>query len=157
MDEYLIGYTAVGSLFGLALGCLFYMLGGRNGKWMRRAIGSLFISVTVSVAALIMHTFNWWLILTYPALFVGFSFGYGADILWEKIAKRTLFAVAVVSAGLVCAISMGGNAWFVFIPHLGIGLWSIYLGVKNPIQAAAEETFVCAVLNLGMVMYPFVK
>lgn len=156
-NEYFIGYTAVASLIGLAAGCLFYMLGGRDGKWLRRFIGSLIIAITVWGASIVMGTFNWWLLLIYPALSVGFSFGYGADLVWTKIIKRTIFALAVLSAGLVCACSMGGNAWLVFPCHLGIGLWSVYLGVTNPVQAAAEEVFVCASLNLMLMAYPFIS
>lgn len=157
MNEYTIGYTAVGSLIGLALGCLFYMLGGRDGKWKRRFIGSAVISTTVVVCAIIMDKFNWWLPLTYPCLAIGFSLGYGADILWQKIVKRTIFALAVMTAGLVCAFSMGGNAWLVLPFQVGVGLWSVYLGVKNPVQAAAEEVFVCASLNLGLMAFPFIS
>jgi hypothetical protein len=154
-NEYFIGYMAFFSLLGLASGCLLYMLGGRQGKWIRRFLGSLIISMDVYTTSVVLGTFNWWLLLIYPVLAIGFSLGYGADILWKKIVKRTIFALAVLSAGLICCFSMGGNAWVVFPCHVGIGLWSVYLGVRNPLQAAAEETFVCALLNLGLIMYPF--
>jgi hypothetical protein len=44
----------------------------------------------------------------------------------------------------------------VFVPHVGVGMWSIWLGVKNPIEASAEEVFICALLNIGLMMYGFV-
>lgn len=156
MSEYTIGYTAVGALFGMSLACLLYMLGGRNGKWKRRFIGSLILSTTVCLCAHIMHRFSWWLTLTYPALAIGFSFGYGGDTTLKKIYKRLIYALAVMSSGVVCAVVMQGNAWMVLVPHIGIGLWSIWLGVKNPLFAASEEVFVCASLSLGLVMYPFI-
>jgi hypothetical protein len=156
MNEYVIGYTAVGSLLGMAVACLLYMLGGRDGKWRRRFIGSLVLSTTLMVCAYIMHRFNWWLALTYPALAIGFSFGYGADTNLGKVVRRTIYALAVMSAGVVCAVVMKGNAWMVLVPHIGIGLWSVWLGVKNPLYAASEEVFVCASLSLGLMMYPFI-
>lgn len=157
MNEYLIGFTAVGSLIGLALGCMFYMMGGRSGKWLRRFIGSLVISTTLWVCALIMGKFNWWILGTYPILALGFSLGYGADIPLMKIIKRAIVASCVVLAGLLCAITYGGSAWMVLILHFGVALWTVFLGVKNPIQAASEEVFVCALLNLGLMMYPFIN
>lgn len=74
----------------------------------------------------------------------------------QKIIKRTIFALAVISAGLICCFSMGGNAWAVFPLHVFIGMGSVYLGVTNPIQAASEEVFVCALLNICLMMYPFI-
>lgn len=157
MNEYVIGYTAVGALVGMALACLFYMLGGRSGKWKRRFVGSLILATTLCICAYIMHKFSWWLALTYPTLAIGFSFGYGAnDTTMHKIERRLIYALAVTLSGVVCSIVMQGNAWMVLVPHVGIGLWSIWLGVKNPIQAASEEVFVCALLNLGLMMYPFI-
>lgn len=79
IDEYMIGYTAVGSLVGLALGCLFYMLGGRDGKWLRRFIGSAVIATTLVICSVMMGKFNWWLPLTYLPLAIGFSLGYGVN------------------------------------------------------------------------------
>jgi hypothetical protein len=156
MNEYMVGYTAVGSLIGLSLGSLFYMLGGRDGKWWRRFIGSLVIFLTLSICAVVMGKFNMAMILIYPLLIAGFSFGYGADITWKKVIKRSIFACAVVSSGLLCCIIMGGNTWLVLPFHAFVGAGSIYLGVVNPIEAAAEEVFVCATLNLGLMMYPFI-
>ena len=157
MNEYTIGYTAVGSLFGLALRCLCYMWGGRSGKWKRRFVGSAVIATTVVVASIIMGKFFWTLPLIYIPLALGFSLGYGGDTTEVKVLKRSIVACCVISAGLVCALTFMGNAWWVFLIHCGIGVWSVYLGVKNPVYAAAEEVFVCAVLNLGLIMYPFIS
>jgi len=156
MSEYAIVWTAFGAFIGLGVGCLFYSLGGRKGKWLRRFVGSFIIASTLWICSVVMHNFYWWFLLAYPLLAIGFSFGYGADVFWEKVFKRTCFALMVMSAGLVCAIVVGGNAWMVFIYQVGVGLWSIFLGVKNPISAPAEEAFVCASLNLGLIAYPFV-
>jgi len=82
--------------------------------------------------------------------------GYGATGEWMKIIRRSVYALGVLSAGLVMAIALGGNAWIVFVPHVGVGLWSIWLGTKNPIESAAEEVFICALLNIGLMMYAFI-
>ncbi len=155
MSETMIGYLAFGTLIGLAVGCLFYMLGGREGKWKRRFVGSLVIAGTSISASILMGKFSWYLLLAYPVLIAGMSLGYGGDTLITKFTRRLLFALGVCSAGLVYAFTFGGNAWLILVPHIGIGLWSIWLGIKNPIEAAAEEIFICAFLCLGLMMYPF--
>jgi len=154
MNEYFIGYLAFGNLISLSLASLFYMLGGRSGKWRRRFIASLILASSVCITSFLMGKFHPTQLLTYPLLIGGFSLGYGADELGLKILRRLLYALGVCASGLIFCLSAGG--WWVFIPHIGIGLWSIYLGIKNPLYAAAEETFICAILNLGLIMYPFV-
>ncbi len=156
MNEYTILYTAAGSMLGLSLATLLYALGGRSGKWKRRFIASLILAATVNIASLVMGRFSFWLFLVFPALIAGFSMGYGADTLIWKIIRRTTYALSVIASGLIFCFVFGGNAWWVLPVHAGIGLFSVYLGVRNPIYAAAEEVFVCAVLNIGLCMYPFI-
>jgi len=155
MSEYVIGWTAVGSLLGLTVACAFYMLGGRHDKWQRRYLGSLALMATVNISAYVMGVWSSWLLVIFPCLVFGFSLGYGAESVRERIIRRTIYALGCCLAGLQCCFVLGGNAWLVLVPHLGTALWSIYLGTKNPLYAAAEEVFVCASLNLGLCMYPF--
>lgn len=156
MNEYTILYTAFGSMIGLSLACLLYALGGREGKWKRRFIASLILSITLNLAALVMGRFSLWLLLAFPALITGFSMGYGADTLIGKLIRRSIYAVSVIASGLIFCFTFGGVAWWVLPVHVGVGLFSIYLGVRNPVYAAAEEVFVCALLNIGLCIYPFI-
>jgi len=156
MTEFGIGSIASGAIVGLAIGCFLYMWGGRQDKWVRRFLGSLVIASSVNVSALLMGNWHWGLIIVYPCLIGGFCMGYGAEDLSVKIGKRALCALAICSAGLVCCIVFGGSAWWLLPLHLFIGLTSIYLGVISKIHAAAEEVFVCLVLNAVLIMYPFV-
>jgi len=156
MSEYVIGWTAVGSLAGLTGACALYMLGGRHGKWQRRYLGSFVLSATVNAASCVMGLWTAWLLLVFPCLVAGFSLGYGGDTLLQRVFRRLVYVLGVCSAGLVFYLVLGHRVWWIFWPHLGMGLWSVYLGTKNPVHAAAEETFICAMLNIGLCMYPFV-
>lgn len=156
MNEYTIGLTASISLLGLVLSSVFYMIGGRSKKFIRRYISSLCISASLVASAIVMQKFSWWLCLTYPCLVIGFSFGYGGDSLIKKIIRRTVYALAILSASVVCAIVYQGNAWNVLLLHALFALSSVFFAIKNPIHAAAEEVFVSVMLNLGLLMYPFV-
>jgi len=78
------------------------------------------------------------------------------SIVLKKIFRRTLYALTVCSSGLLFCLSVGGNTWLLLPLHLGVGAWSIWLGIRNPIHAAAEEGLVCVLLCLGLISYPFV-
>lgn len=156
MNEYLILWIAFGSMISLSLATLLYALGGRSGKWKRRFIASLILATTVNIASLIMGRFSFWLFLVYPLLIGGFSLGYGADSTISKVMRRTTYALGVCAPGLIFCLVFGGKAWLILPVHIGVGLFSLWLGVKNPIFAAAEEIFVCALLNIGLMMYPFI-
>lgn len=157
MAEMNIGILSSLSLVCLAVTCFFYMWGGRSQKWIRRFVASLIASSTVNALVFVFQHWSPWLLLLYPWLSIGFHFGYGADIVAAKIVKRSIYASAVCSSGLLCCLVLGGHTWLVLPLHVVVGAWSIWLGVLNPLVAAAEEVFVCAVLLLGLMMYPFVN
>jgi len=148
-------YKATGGLLGVVLACFFYSWGGRSGKWKRRFIASFILACTVNILCALMGTWTPKQLIIYPLLVGGFSLGYGADSFGQKIMRRSIYAAAIIFSGLVLALTIDHGALWVLIPHAGIGAFSIFLGVKNPIYAAAEEVFICAILNVGLVMYPF--
>ena len=154
MSEYTTVYQVTVAGLGAILACFLYSLGGRSGKWKRRFVASFVLTATLCAVALWRGNFDPRLLLTYLPLMGGFSLGYGAEELGQKIIKRLIYASAVLMAGVLCAWVF--NAWWVLIPHVGVGMWSIYLGVKNPIETAAEEFFICLLLNTGLMMYLFV-
>lgn len=156
MNEYTVLYQAVGALIGCVAACLLYSLGGRSGKWKRRFVASAILTATVNVVCLLRGIWSPLMLVIFPILALGFSLGYGGELPMQKFIKRFFYASAVVMAGFLMAFILKGNAWFVLIPHAGIAMWSIYLGLKNPIEAAAEEVFVCLFLNVGLMMYPFI-
>jgi len=156
MSEMTIGVQAVVALFGLGVTSLFYMLGGRSGKWRRRYVGAFVLALTVNGLSAWRGIWTPYMLIVFPCLIAGFSMGYGGDNFGKKLFRRSLYALGVISAGLVFCFTLGANAWWILIPHAGVGAFSIFLGVKNPLKdAAAEEVFVCALLNLGLLMYPF--
>jgi hypothetical protein len=156
MNEYLTLYQITGAGIALVLASFLYSLGGRDGKWKRRFIASLVLATTVITCAILRHHFSWWMLFTYPLLTGGFSLGYGADE-WEgKVIKRTIYAAAVCMAGVLMAFLIRGNAFWILPFHIGVGAFSVYLGTKNPIEAAAEEFIICMILNIGLITYCFV-
>ena len=160
MNEYTIGWQASISGLGAVAGATLYWIGGRNNKIIRRLLGALVLSLTLNGICLWRGMWNPFFLIPFPLLFGGFSLGYGDKGVtksYHKVIKRTSYALACCVSGLVFCFVLGGNAWLVLVPHVGIALWSVFLGFKNPIDAAAEEFFICMILNIGLMMYPFIK
>ncbi|RTL04635.1 hypothetical protein EKK58_10010 [Candidatus Dependentiae bacterium] len=156
MSEYVTVYQFFGSMIGLSIATLLYMLGGRKDKIIRRLGSATILAITNNVICLLRGAWSPWFLLMIPALFGGFSMGYGGDNTWTKFFRRLLYAVGVIGCGLIFCLVYGGKAWLLFVPHVGIGLWSIWLGIKNPIEAPAEEGLICSILNLILISYPYV-
>ena len=162
MSEYTILYTAIGSFSGLVISSLFYGLCGRSGKWKRRFVASAIMAATVNIASAVMGLWRWEFMLTYPILAASYSLGYdggGANetVLWIRIAKRTLCAAVITSAGLIFCWKLGGNAWEIYSLQVILGVCTIFIGVSNPVAAASEEVLISMMFNLGLCMYPFIK
>ena len=155
MSEYTIGYAAIGSIIGLALTCLAYMAGGRANKWIRRFVGSFIQALNINACFYIMGIWNAWLLATYPLIAIGFSWGYGGDTFLTKVIRRSIFCAMNLLVGGLILWQYGSGMLWIFIPNVGVAAWSIYLGVKNPLFAAAEEVFVCALLYLMTCSYAF--
>ena len=154
MSELWIGTIAFFGLLLTAVGCWLYMAGGRSGKWKRRFIGSLVLSAAVWLEFLLMGKFSFWTLLIYPLTIGTFCLGYGAEQIGEKIMKRSF----VVSASLMTSLGIfflyGG--WAILPIDVIIASTTVYLGVKNPVHAAAEEFFICLMLWSPKLIYPFI-
>lgn len=153
-EQNLIWMFALAMSF-LTIGSVLYSMGGYSGKWKRRFLGSFILASGYNFLCLMLGKFSPWLLFTYPLLILTFVLPYGAETTFPKIIKRTCVVLAALLSGLLFCL-VNGNGWGVFIPHVGIAAWSIYMGVRNPIQARAEEGFICVMLTLGLYMYPFI-
>ncbi len=156
MNETWLGTIPLIEMILICIGCWFYMWGGRSGKWKRRFIGSFICSTALWVGLLLTGKFNWLALITYPLLAIGFSLGYGSEIPLTKVAKRTIVVLAVALTGILMAYILQGRAWLILPLQVFIGSGSIWLGVKNPLQAAPEEFFVCLLLTECLAMYPMI-
>lgn len=145
------------SVLGLASSSILYALGGLAGagKFYRRFLGSFILACAVNAVCLMRGIWSPWFLLVYPFTCIAWSLPYGADNTLTKVIKRSVFALASCACGLIFCIKFGGNAWWVLIPHCGVGAWSIFMGVKNPIESTAEQGAICIMLSLGLIMYPF--
>lgn len=155
MSEFIIGTIPLVGWALQGVGNWLYMVGGRSNKWIRRFIGALLCSSAVCLEALCLHNFSLWMLIDYPLTVISFHLGYGSERLRTKIAKRSLVVAMSLASGILFCFIIGGKSWQILPLHFLIASGSVYLGVVNPIQAAAEEFFVCALLRICSIMYPF--
>lgn len=158
-SELLITYQISLGGVGLILYCFLWSFGGRDGtsKAWRRWVGSFIMALTVNALFAWRGVWNPYFLGIWPVLGVFTSRGYGADNLTGKIIKRACFALGVISAGLIPAILISsGSAWALFGLQVLLGAGTVWLGVRNPLPAAAEEWFVCLLLSAPLLGYPFI-
>lgn len=152
---------AIGGLCSLAASIL-YMLGGTSGfsKALRRFIASFILALSANIIAVVFHNWNWQLLLIFPCLAGGFSLGYGAYTIKEKIFKRTVFALGVLSACFCGLWSIGFTmfGWVVVGLAFIVGLTSVVLGVFNPfVNAPLEQYLICQLLTMFIPFWGLVK
>lgn len=145
------------AMLGLTVGSTLYSLGGYKGKFWRRFVGSFILSLTFNGLCLWRGLWSPWLLFSFPVLIGAFILPYGADTTFPKLVKRSCVVLASLIAGLIFCLINGGNSWGIFYLEIGISVWSIYLGIKNPLFARAEEGFICILLCLALMMYPFIS
>jgi len=137
-----------------------YAMGGTEGfgKWLRRYLASFILAVAANGAAIYLTVWTWQYIFIYPCLIGGFSLGYGANTTWEKILKRGIFALGVLTACFCGFWATGATilGWIVVGLAFLTGVTSVVLGVINPFNNAPLEQFIiCQVLCLYIPYWAF--
>ena len=148
MSELMLQWVATLKMLVVCLYASLYGFGGMNGKWKRRIIGALLLTVAIIGFSLWTGTFSWWYLLCAPLYYGSTSIGYGGtDVTWKKIFKRSYCGLAYVCASLPIAIV--NEAWALLALHtvLCIGT-SVLLGVWNPTNARNEETLIGVSISL---------
>ena len=156
MEEYIQLYQITGAGIALVFASFLYSAGGRSGKWKRRFLASLVMATTINVLFLMRGMYHYALLAIYPLQIAAYSLGYSADTTIGKVVRRLICALCACLSGLLCCLLFQGQAWLILPFQVGVAVWSIWLGVKNPVFAPVEEFLICMTLNLGLLAYPFV-
>lgn len=157
------GLVAFGGFMAFLANVL-YMWGGTEmkwggQKWLRRYLGSFVLATSAAVVAIVISQWDWRYLLMLPCLAIGFSRGYGASSTKDKILRRSLFALGVLSACVVGAWIAGwtASALLVLGTCFVVGLASVLLGVFNPFTNAPLEQFIiCQLLTMFVPFWAFV-
>jgi hypothetical protein len=144
------------------IAAVLYMWGGTAGfgKFWRRFIASFILAVAANMIAFYLNSWCVQYLCFWPALIVGFSLPYGGSSVMEKVVKRTVFALGVLSCcalGL-WAVGFSVSGWVVMTLAVITGLTSVALGVLNPFSNAPLEQFIiCQVLCIYVPFWGFVR
>lgn len=155
MNEYSIGFLAIGSLIGLSLGALLYMMGGRKNKGLRRFGASFVIALTVTLTSLVMGVFSYFFLLFWPLGILQFVQGYSDNSGFGWLKRLGITATSCMG-GLVFCLVLGGATWYLLPVQFIVGATTILFSKKNPLFAAAEEPAVCVLNNIVFIFYPFI-
>lgn len=153
------GLVALGG--GMAfIANVLYQLGGISNKWLRRYLASFILALSTNLIAIFLGKWAWQYILIYPCLIAGFSLGYGGDTTWEKVIRRLVYALGVLSACIIGLWATGFTASGYVVAGLAliVGLGSVVLGVLNPFSnARLEEFLVCQLLTMFVPFWAFIS
>jgi len=136
----------------LATFVMFYVIGGRSGKWLRRYLGSIIFTLGLcGIARFGGGDFSpWQLVLVglYPLVL---SMGYGGNTSGEKLRRRATYGIAIGSVGLLAGFLFGVPVmgWLQLAFALSV---SLVMGLKNPTSAVLEEATI-ALSSVGIVAF----
>lgn len=156
MNEYQIVWTSAFSGLGIVISALLYSLGGREDKYLRRWVASFVIATTANITAFLLSRWSPWLLTIFPAIALGYHLGYGSEDFFTRLFKRIVYIVYAIFSPAVLLSFLLHN--FIILPWLvAIGVFAMFLTMRNPIFAAAEEFFLSIIMNIGWMMILFVK
>ena len=153
MSEYTLQIIASLKIVWVAVGSLFYGLGGISNKWIRRFILPLWMGIGIWVFGHWQGSFQYWHLCYSGLLCASLHIGYGGtDNVWIKIRKRSIYGLCLgVSALPLC---FGSGMWLLFSAHVGLCIaTSVFLGVANPTGNARSEESLIAVLSTVLILF----
>ena len=155
MNETTLQYIQFFKIIWLAGFALLYGLGGINRKWLRRYLGSFYLTLGIIGFSLWTKSFSFWYLVYWPLLFGSLTLGYGADDFWEKVSRRALYGLAIGFAAF--PLAWVTNQWTLYLGHIVLCIGgSIFLGVYNPykgeVGARKEETTIATISGLVPIM-----
>lgn len=124
-----------------------YAFGGMEATWIRR-----YLMPVVFTAFCLAWNKSSKHIFILPLLILTLCLGYGADVLWLKILKRSIYGLAnAVSFGMFMLLK---QQWITYVYHIFLVVSAcVVFGVWNPLTARAEETLLGLCIVLLPLMY----
>ena len=135
----------------IAICATLYAWGGMEMKWLRR-----FLAPAILGATCFGFTRDWKSLIKMPVFILASCLGYGADVLWVKIIKRSYVGLTF-GAGSASYEFLRKN-WILgaFALVLCVSVFVVF-GVFNPFNSARiEETFL-GLLTYAMAIMPLQK
>ena len=153
MGEYGLQIIASLKIVWVAVGRLWYGLGGISNKWIRRFILPLWMGIGIWVFGHWQGSFQYWHLCYSGLLCASLHIGYGGtDNVWIKIRKRAIYGLCLGVSALPLALS--SHLWILFGFHVALCVASsVLLGVVNPTKDARSEESLIAVFSTLLVLF----
>ena len=153
MNESVIGTMVFSQFILIFIGALFYMLGGRRGKWKRRFIAPIFQAGAVVVGLYLLGLYSYYHLLLLPFLVFIYSLGYG-DSKKRIVPARLFIGFLMFTCPLVLFyLTLGAGVLLILPIHLAFILFAIYIGSNPVFPAAVEETVISIMFTMPWVFY----
>ena len=124
-----------------------YAWSGIEMKWLRR-----YLAPAIASGTIYYYIRDWRVILQMGMWFGTLSMGYGANLFWEKVAKRALYGSlnGIVGSGM----QIIRKEWKIVCFHLSL-ITSAYIlfGVFNPFEHARTEEFFLGLIVFLPILY----
>lgn len=158
MTEIIQGTMAAIAIMPSLVFAFLSMAGGRSVDflnvgarlWKRVIAPAVFVSLVLAIA-LTQHKFSWWMVTLYASYFISGMIGYGADSVFTKLWRRSLWTIIRSCAALPLCIMTGSYTLWILQLALGAAT-TLTLGVRNPLSAPAEEFLINAI---SVILVPY--
>jgi len=155
-DELWIGTSFVLSLIPFIVYVYCYMAGGRSGKWKRRYVGPIFLSLSILTANLLLgRPFMWEALLIYPLYVYNLSLGYGhRSNIWYRTSwfRRANYVLTNFTIGVLFFFLIDTDPWILAV-HFSLCVVQYITGTKGILIAAIEEAMLAILMGVPMYLY----
>lgn len=149
MDEWRLVWLVPMRLFAVLVFSTLYVIGGRQGKWVRRWLAPiLFLGVCILITYFVETSY--WKLAPLCAMPIVLSFGYSNND-GKGWIRRLIYGLSFGAIGLGMSFMCG--CWPLGMIHMIVAVMaSMVLGLMNPIPAVNEEATISI---LSTVCIPF--
>lgn len=152
MNENTLALIAFLKLVWVSCFSYLYSLGGIEGKWKRRFLGSAWMILGIFGFSQWQGCWNNWYLLCFPLMTIGLSMGYGANDTFTKIRKRAIYGLILGCSSI--PIVVFSHMWVLFGFSVFLSVIScVVLGVFNPTKDARSEETLIATLCLLLTLF----
>lgn len=152
MSEFQLQWVQGSKILVIAVYVMLYGLGGYKWKFLRRIVGSVFLTIAICCFAVIDGVFHWYLPVVALLLYGASSLPYGGETDYTILTNRFVFGLAMATAFLPLAFATG--LWVAYGLHVGVCvIASVVIGVSSPFLSARAEETVLALLYSALPLF----
>lgn len=136
----------------LAAFAYLYGRGGINNNWIRRFLGTAWMTLGIVVFSLWQNSFHWAYLSFFPIAIGGCVIGYGKGELGQRMRRRFLQGLTFGLAP--AALAIYNHAWGAWTFNIGLAIATcIVVGGLNVFANPRKNETVIATLSFALVLF----